>query len=134
MALQTDTGIDEALILRQDPSHPITGHGIGLAHAIDDHQPLCEICKRRESDGVLSIGIEQLIVDFVGKDIHVRILAQDSQKRLQFGMGIHRAGRVIGRAEDDETRLGSKCLTQFPWRQAIAVLKGRLNRNYRSFG
>jgi len=83
---------------RGSPAQPPAGHGVRLAHPAQDDGALLHPRQGGEVD--MLHAVDQPVVDLVGDDQQV-MPGGDGRDLLQPGAGHHRAGRVVGVADQD---------------------------------
>ena len=92
---------------REGPADSPAGHGVGLAHAVDDDRPLLQARPHRGEAGEAMLAVDQLLVDLVG-DRPVRFRSSTTSASAPSSSGEYmRAGRIRGRAEQQDRRLAA---------------------------
>ena len=75
-----------------------TGHGVCLWYTVHDDYTIVYFCEL--GDAFVLAYIIDMFIDFVGNDVHLRMLGQNFGQSLQFFLAIYRAGRVWWRTKN----------------------------------
>ena len=130
LSLETCASEEKRPVLGHEPPYPIAGHGIGLADTVDEDKAVGDVRERGERWCIAGIG--EARIDFIGEDGDMWVVAQDSEQLLELLARVDRARRVIGRAEDEQACTRGERCAELGRREAIIILKSRLDRYYLS--
>ncbi len=124
-------GVDEGLRGGEVAEAP-TGHRKRLREAVDGERALVHPRQTRKGDRLDAV--DDVLVDLIGDDEHVRMAAQDLGEGLHLVRRVDGAGGVVGRVEDEEARPGAQRGLQGLRPELEAVVDARLGHNRRGAG
>ena len=131
MALQGIDGLGHAFG-RGDVTEAPTGHRVGLAEAVHGQGQVVDVLAQRRDADVLRVVVDELFVNFVGKNQDV-LVERDVGQAGQFVFRIDGAGRIARRIDDDHLGLRRHRVAELVRRDLVIILgRGRDEDRFRA--